>query len=340
MKRYKKNTNPLLFLLSSLLVGAIVASDEYKKTAPTSVSELRRTGRTAICSPNKIIFVENEQKEQFVIKKIWDEKEAIHETAGATVLQSLGINTPITKIIPAGDDRIQKLFNGIVILQEVAPGKEIGEIKKEDESFCSLDIDMAITQARHLKAIAYCKKLAPIVAANIFLDDPDAHSYNIFYDKDTDDFHVIDKGCSFCSLYYFKDRSTEMNIFFARRLLATRVHVFLKDIEKEKISEDEREALIIVNNTLEQCLSSYSSSSLTNLWIETAKAANYTYSPSQKQYIKDLFKDNRKETKRVCRELNRLTLNLPSPFSSQFIAQSLAKPSKRAQKDFWNTFNA
>lgn len=325
MKTLYIKLKQLSFFISILCINSIVAEQENS-------TEYFKTQRIPRYSYSKVMFVKNNNDEEFVIKKHSDAETAIHEAACADILESVGVNTNRVKILPAHHPSIQKFTdytNYTTTVHNVVPGIEIGRIKEMDE----INIQPGLTKEETLKNIAQDKRLAPIVAANTYLDDRDGHNFNILFDKETNQFYTIDKEYAFSYFYgsSFCDPAT------LEYLSATQTGEFLSTLTKKQLSPEETKALKRMNKTLKKLIIQYPPKTLHDKWMSKAKEIDYEYSPEKKEYMSKFLEHNFNENKRISYQLNLL---IKRPFSVDYVSRRLANPTKYAQRDFWHTMNS
>lgn len=259
---------------------------------------------------DRILFVEDENKKEFVIKKQTNSEGAIHEAVCAEILERSGINTNHVEIFPAGHSPIKDFDSFVTTVHSLAPGEEIAKI----EDMQDFSIGLGLSSKSTLKSIIKYE-CGDLVAANIYLDDGDSHGYNNFFDKETNQFCTIDKGHAFLSLREVpNDSDASLSLredpdahSYRWYVSATRTHRFLANLKKEELSLPQIQALAKVNNKLQEIMIEYPPAAIQEKLIETAEKIHYRYAPEKQEYMGRFLQHNFDENCEVVMQLDRLT---------------------------------
>ena len=325
-----------LFIATILFVTNFTFGINKDTNTPFFTAPLKTTNKRG-----RVDFVEDADGKKFILKYNTRGVEyAIHDTLGATVGQSVGVNINSVKIFPPQDTSISSVdrFPTMVkTLHTHVPGEQVCNIETMQKD---IYIQGGLTHMDNLNSITKNKKLRKKAALDTYLDNWDGHIVNLFYDKDNDQFYAIDMDMIFCRNKDF--------------LLSSGARRFLKFRKKyAQFSVEEKQALASVNKNLEKLTSEYPPEKLYDKRTEIAKEAHHTYNASEQEKFRTLIEHNFKETKRLQVLLNNIVNDtdvksfqiLPhtiykKPISTHFIFKNMAKPSKIAEQNFQQTMNS
>lgn len=290
------NLKKMFFLLCIPFASIMIAEQE------NIAEKYSKTSRTTPYTCPNVMFVENKNKEGRVLKQYENPETAVHEAACAEILEGMGINTNHVTIVPAGHPSTRNLTKLTTTIHTIVPGKEVAEINDRPV----LDVSEGLTADHTLSSIAKDNRLAPMVAVDTYLDDPDRNVYNIFFDEETDQFYSIDKGNAFYSLYRMPNDSKSFSPDYYG-VLATHTNQFLEGLQSTSLSLEEIIALKAVKKSLCKVMDEYPPLTLQEKWIETAQKAHYEYTPAKQEHMLKFFEHNFRENCSVVTQLDKLT---------------------------------
>lgn len=256
------------------------------------------TGYTA----KKTFFLADQNSNEFVLKyHPRGPKRAIHDTLGAAIGKSIGLNINEVEVFSA-DDQFNELFThinplessqiGITTLHVRVPGKSVREYKKMNES---IYIKKGLCRERHLQSLLKYPQLCAVVAFDIFIDNNDRHNGNIFFDMKTQKFYAIDMDHAFKSAYalIYTDHD------YCFDTLASRAYDFIKTIKKRGLSAQEVKILSKIERTLQKLVALYSPDILFDEWMKIAEKGCIDYSPREKKKIRKYLEYHIHEVKKL-----------------------------------------
>lgn len=256
------------------------------------------TGYTA----KKTFFLSDHNDNQFVLKyHPRGPKRAIHDTLGAYIGKSIGLNINEVEVF-AADDQFNELFEhinpleasqvGITTLHIRVPGKSVREYKNMNEN---IYIKKGLCRERHMQSLLKYPQLCKIVAFDIFVDNNDRHNGNIFFDMATQKFHAIDMDHAFKSAYALIYTDHE----YCFDTLASRAYDFIKTIKKRGLSSQEIKNLTTIECTLQKLVELYPAHILFDEWMKIAEKGHVDYSPREKKKIKKYLEYHIHEVKKL-----------------------------------------
>ncbi len=277
MKHTKKIS---LFLLTNISLFLYTTPLQLSFTLPFTI-----TGK----ADKTTFFLQDAAHKEFVLKyHPRGPRRAIHDTLGAQIGKSIGLNINEVEIF-SPDDQFNQLFNdikpispahtGITTLHSRVPGKQIKDIKYMNDD---IYIKHGLCKEKHLNSIIHYKQLCDIVAFDLFIDNTDRNNRNFFFDETTDEFYAIDMDHGFKSAYALVMTSNEYDF----DTLATRAYDFIKKFKKRPLYSQEIKALKRVKHTLEILVHRNSPETIFTQWMEIADKADYVYTSREQEKIK------------------------------------------------------
>ncbi len=239
---------------------------------------------------NRIMFVEDAQGNQFILKYPRNPNCAVNDALGAAVGKFIGTNINDVKIFPPQStsvSSVDKFPNKIKTLHTLVPGNEVRRMR---DALGYFSIKTGLTKKAKLRRIIKHKDLCKIIALDIFLNNGDRHNGNIFYDKDNDRFYAIDMDA----------------IFRKKRLLAIKAAKFIQELDKKKLSSQEKTALKNLSKTLRALMTQYTPKSLCALKQSLATTAGHEYSISEQKAFRKLVELNFKKLQHLQKLLKKL----------------------------------
>ncbi|HEX4068766.1 MAG TPA: hypothetical protein VHX42_01585 [Candidatus Babeliales bacterium] len=304
----------VFFVAHLFLVTSLCASEKNNTffTAPLTTRFQR----------GNVKFVKDAHGKEFVVKYPCSTKHAIQDALGAQIGESVGININSVKIFPYDPSSTNQNSHEVTTLHTVVPGKENTE---------NTYIYGGLRDQDNLKSLTYHKDLCKIAALDIYLDNWDRHNGNLFFDEKKNKYHAIDM-----------DRTLESHRFYGIRpnLLSNQALDFIKNLDKNTLSQAEENALKKVNKTLHKLTSSYPPKTLQNKRTQLAKEVHHEYSKLEQQKFNELTEYNFQKIKNLQNILSHLHEPIYSPTSVHYILKHIAKPSKTAQNSFWETMHS
>lgn len=309
----------LFFVAHFFVTSFSFAADDFFTGQLTTVSPLGHR--------RDMLLLKDAENKHFILK--YNTKDysyptpepSIHETLGAKIGMTAGININNVKLIPAYDSSLQSVDTHPQLpktLHTVVPGKEVANSNIP----YTVDIYGALDCKKNLGSLTHHKDLCTIAALDIFTSNRDRHNGNLFIDSKTNRFYAIDMDWIFNQIYNFPNDQHDKNKTayscltdfmqpfqhkpFSCYVIATEVHKFLQNIDPKKLSHQEIEALKEVNATLQKLTSMYPQKKLFNEWMNIAEQAHYTYSAQKQQYIRYLIAYNYREISKVDAQINRI----------------------------------
>jgi len=267
------------------------------------------TDKAPCWSFNSIAFVNDNNKQTFIIKSYCNSEHAIHEALGASVGTSVGIRINKVKIIPPHINCVGKQGDCAATIHTCVPGIEVCNIDTMRNAF---DVYGGLSCVAHLKSLVDYDDLCSIVALDIFLDNFDRHNGNLFFDDKTGLFYAIDMDRIFWPALAFptgiEPYDAMWNTYGFTESISVKAYNFLSTLKPATLSSQEIVALNHVRDWLNKLIVCYPCSKLYNLWMNLAQQAVYEYSAVKKGYIESLIDYNCSQAQRVVVELDRLVL--------------------------------
>jgi hypothetical protein len=240
---------------------------------------------------NRIIFVEDAQGNQFVLKYPRNPNCAVNDALGAIVGKFIGTSINDVQIFPPQTpslSSVDKYPHKIKTLHTLVPGNEV---KKLRDVLGYFSIKTGLTTKEKLRNIVKYKDLCNIIALDIFLNNGDRHNGNIFYDKENNRFYAIDMDA----------------IFRKKRLLAVKAHKFLEHLNTKKLTYQEKTALKNLSQALHALIKQYPPKTLCLLKKSLAAEAGYTYPKSEQKAFRKLVEHNFEKIKQLQKQLKQVT---------------------------------
>lgn len=240
---------------------------------------------------NRIIFVEDARKEQFVLKYPRNPNCAVNDALGAIVGKFIGTQINDVKIFPPQSSSlssVDKFPNKIKTLHTLVPGNEV---KRMRDVLGYFSIKTGLTTKEKLRKIVKHKDLCNIIALDIFLNNGDRHNGNIFYDKDNNRFYAIDMDA----------------IFRKKRLLAIKARKFIENLNTKKLSSQEKTVLKNLSQALHALMKQYPPKTLCLLKKRLAATAGYTYPESEQKTFRKLVEYNFEKIQKLQKQLKLTT---------------------------------
>lgn len=240
---------------------------------------------------NRIIFVEDAHKKQFVLKYPRNPNCAVNDALGSVVGKFIGTHINDVKIFPPQSpslNSVDKYPTKIKTLHTVVPGNEV---RKMRDALGYFSIKTGLNTKAKLRKIIKHKDLCKIIALDIFLNNGDRHNGNIFYDKDSNRFYAIDMDA----------------IFRKKRLLAIKARKFIEDLNTKKLSCQEKIALKKLSQALRALMKQYPPKTLCLLKNSLAAAAGYTYPESEQKTFRKLVGYNFQKLQQLQKLLKKAT---------------------------------
>lgn len=274
-----------------------------------------------------ITFFKDAEGKDFVLK-YQDTITAINETLAANMRASIGVPANQVVLLPKDTLFMKKPLQHTATLHTQAPGKAIRDIQNMPYY---VDIKDGLSKKINLQSISESDDLCRNVAANLYDDNKDGSRANLFFTQETNSFCAIDLGNSFHDAHSIFDKKD-----LPKNLLATKACSFVEKLRAKKLSPQQTKALTCVDETLDKLIEKYPPNKLYDEWMNVAQQANYTYSPQRKEYIKKLIHYNYSEIQRLRSHIDCAieAQNIP------YTLRSMAEPSKKAQRNFWQIMNS
>lgn len=235
-----------------------------------------------------IEFLRDSQGKKFVLKYHDSYQLALNEVLGGLIGSS--IDNLVNRVTIAPSHYVKKGY--CATLHTYAPGKEVGAL----EETSMIDIKGGLSNKINLESVAMHNDLAKIVAINLFINDWDCHSYNLFFSKADNRFCAIDKGLIFHHSCY----------------LATHAYNFLMRLHKlgwfhSNLTWQEIKSLGITKKTLHILMQTYPPEKIYTEWEKLVENNNFSFAQDQKERFLDGLNKNYQEIEKVYKELEYLT---------------------------------
>lgn len=303
----------LFVALSLAMVGFIDARALHRAPVGFTYDEpfFINTDKSPCLSFNSIAFVNDNNKQTFIIKSYHNSEHAIHEALGASVGTGVGIRINKVKIIPPHINCVGKQNDCAATIHTCVPGIEVCNIDTMRNAF---DVYGGLDCAAHLQSLVDYDDLCSIVALDIFLDNFDRHNGNLFFDDKTGLFYAIDMDRVFWPALAFPTGIIESydailwNTYGFEASISVKAYNFLVTLESATLSSQEIVALGHVRDWLNKLIVHYPCSKLYDLWMNLAQQAVYEYSSAKKGYIERLIDYNCSQAEHIVVELDRLTV--------------------------------
>ncbi len=268
------------------MLFSLIAAEQNNKffTSPLTKSNTQNHIR-------RIDFVQDANGKKFILKYPRHTEHAIAEALAAKIGKDVGVNINDVKICSPRDPAISSVDeypSCAKTLHTIVPGKEVN-----NTSYANITIQNPLGK-KALHSLTLHKDLCKIVALDIYLDNWDRHNSNFFYDQQSNTFYAIDMD-----MILENDRNK-----FER--CATQTINFVKRLNKDNLSEAEKNALRRVNKTLHKLTSQYPPEKLQSTWMELAQEVHYKCHHSEQQRFNNLTEYNFKETQKLQKLLNSL----------------------------------
>jgi hypothetical protein len=191
------------------------------------------------------------------------------------------------KIFPPHDASISSVDRNpdkTKTLHICVPGKEVREVirdhqkKNTEHLICKneFSIQYGLRNKETLETLTKHKDLAPIVALDIYVNNYDRHNGNIFYDEQSNHFYAIDMNTAFDGGYP----------------LSTSTCCFVKQLNKQQLSQQEKQALMSVNKALHDLSSQYPPEKVCQLRTNLAEKAHHVYTTKNQEIFRNFVEDN------------------------------------------------
>ncbi|HLW72928.1 MAG TPA: hypothetical protein VKR54_02675 [Candidatus Babeliales bacterium] len=301
-----------LFFGIQLCVASFIFAAEKTPSAPEAFfSGPLKTTETGW----KVDRVTDTNNNKFILKYHWHPT-AIREAVSTEIGKDV-CNINRIKIFPPHDasiSSVDRMPNDIKTLHIYVPGKEVGEVindhrrKNTEHHICKneFSIEYGLKDKETLEILTKHKDLAPIVALDIYVNNHDRHNGNIFYDEQSNHFYAIDM-----------DRA-----FSDNHPLSTSTYCFVKQLNKQQLSQQKKQALIRINKTLHDLSSQFPPEKVCQLRTNFAEKAHYAYTTEEQEIFRNFVEQNFYEVKRLQERLDYVT----SEDMLQLMAKKLKGP--------------
>jgi hypothetical protein len=245
-------------------------------------------------------FLHDAAGNQFVLKyHPRGPKRAIHETLGAYIGKSIGLNINEVEVFSPHDPFTQPSQFGVVTLHSRVPGVQVKDIKDMNHEIW---IKKGLCDRTHLDSLIEYPELCCIVAFDIFIDNTDRHNRNLFFDKKTRQFYAIDMDHGFKSANTLVDTPHDYDF----DTLAVRAYKFVKTLTKKRLSSQEIKALKCIQQTLQQLADRHTPQTLFEEWMAIGKKAGVMYNPREQGKIKKYLEYNADQVSLLLMQLDKL----------------------------------
>ncbi len=294
----------LIIFASHVLYAQVNASDFYDSFVldPEYCNKELKVIKTIYTQYNCVSFVMDQSKSIFIIKQPKEPVfvELLHflrEQLGAYVAQINDIPASRVKIIPAGYAMPGKKYTHIpATFHTVVPGQSMFQLSDLPEGFIRLKDGFTRDIIHNMSLHPY---FPVIVALDTFIGNNDRGTTNFFYDELSDNFWLIDFGCSF---------GNKLGRFASN---------YIKTLLKDKscyFSTQELNGLIVYRNMLQNLITKHCPEELVNMLYTFANQAGvkvgsalYNDAVAEKiQWHEEKIFQNDRDTKRLVSLLDKL----------------------------------
>lgn len=262
----------------------------------------------------RVVFLEDSKQQKFVFKCYGNDQkeEAVCEYLGSFIGAS--VDVPINKIkIVLGGEFLARLENGtsLATLHTYVPGKEL--CKWYETAPNDIILKGGLISERHLKCLSLSDDLCDIMALDIFLNNPDRHHENCFFDEATGRYYAIDMGDIFLAVRKIKNIESVLSdeigealagMVAQENIVALNTYNFLNSLDLSHIPDKQKRALKRVGFMLKNLIVLYSPEIILNMWLPIAHAIGYDYADYKKMYLKMLLERNTYWVHRVVEKIN------------------------------------
>jgi hypothetical protein len=284
---------------------------------------------------NRVLFLQDADQKEFILKSHYGDHGPVREKLGTKIAKSAHINVNDVEIFPRG---IEGFSSIPTTLHTRVPGIQVSDIF---ELYRTVRIKEGLAKKCNLESIVKHPKLAPIVAVNLFINNPDCHNGNLFFDNQSQEFHLIDLNHAFDCYSSAFVCHTDPAYILPPDLLATQACDFLENLKEKDLSPEKIHALSSVAKTLEKLIIQYHPTQLCNDWRNVLQK-NRFYDEVEQERTDIMLEYNYHENKRLLSQLKTIIedYHKTKRNSTDDIFKPMIIPTQNVEYAFWHTMNS
>lgn len=259
---------------------------------------------------NTIFFLEDANKQKFVLKEQSSAEPAIHEKLGADIGANL-ININQVQLFCPNHPLMSSYTNKIATLHTFVPGTIAENIVDSlgnntgGQNFCG-----GLSHQGQFIWLAHSESMCDIIALDLFINNGDRHQGNYSIELDAANYmrsHAFDMDWMYVTAYdipnvdcalaarIHKDINYVTTDFTCCQLTYEFLDRLDKEREEQVWSEQEIKVLKRINETLAKLIAQYPSHVMYKKWMAIAQQVDYDYCYLKKRYIRILIEKNYKD---------------------------------------------